>query len=73
MLRSTALATSTSRPEVGSSKISTGGSWMMARAIDTFCRIPVLIFAPSMSRKSFICSVAKTSSRRACSRSSVMP
>ena len=41
MFCSTARATSTSRPSVGSSKISTGGSWTMARAIDTFCLMPV--------------------------------
>ena len=48
--RSTARCTSTSSPAVGSSKISTGGSWTIARAIDTFCFMPVLILPPSTSR-----------------------
>ena len=41
-----ARATSTSRPVVASSKISTGGSCTIARAIDTFCFMPVDIFGP---------------------------
>ena len=56
---SSARATSTSRPAVASSKISTGGSWTRARAIETFCFMPVDIFAPSTSRISFICSRVK--------------
>ena len=54
--RSTTRCTRTSRPEVGSSKISTGGSWTIVRAIETFCFIPVDIFEPRTSRKSFILS-----------------
>ena len=64
MLFSTARCTSTSSPAVGSSKISTGGSLTSARAIDTFCFMPVLIFAPGTSRKSCIWSVVKSSSIR---------
>ena len=41
--------TRTSSPEVGSSKIKTGGSWTIVRAIDTFCFIPVDIFEPRVS------------------------
>ena len=53
---STARATSTSSPVVGSSKIRTGGLWMIVRAIETFCFMPVDIFEPSTSRNSCICS-----------------
>ena len=49
---------------MASSKISTGGSWTMARAIDTFCFMPVDIFAPSTSRMSFIFSRSKSDSIR---------
>ena len=70
---SRARATRTSRPEAGSSKISTGGSWTTVRAIETFCLIPVDIFAPRTSRKSFIWSQSKIASIRSRSRSWVMP
>ena len=60
----TTRATSTSSPDVGSSKIKTGGSWTMVRAIDTFCFMPVDILAPSTSRKSFILSQSKMTSIR---------
>ncbi len=70
---SSARATSTSSPAVASSKISTGGSWTMARAIDTFCFMPVDIFAPSTSRISFICSRSNSVSIRSRSGSSAMP
>ena len=59
-----ARATSTSSPAVASSKISTGGSWTTARATDTFCFMPVDIFAPSTSRMSFIFSRSKSVSIR---------
>ena len=36
--------------DVPGAKISTGGSFTRARAIDTVCRVPVLIFAPGTSR-----------------------
>ena len=70
---STLRATSTSRPVVGSSKISTGGSWMIVRAIETFCFIPVDILPPTTSRKSFICSSVKTRSIRPPSSASERP
>ena len=38
-------AFSTSRPTVGSSKMSTGGSWTTVRAIDTFCFMPLESFS----------------------------
>ena len=69
----TTRATRTSSPEVGSSKIKTGGSWMIVRAIETFCFIPVDIFEPSTSRKSFIRSQSKTASMRPASRSRRRP
>ena len=65
----TTRATRTSSPEVGSSKIRTGGSWTIVRAIETFCFIPVDIFEPRMSRKSFIWSQSKIVSIRSRSRS----
>ncbi len=61
---SSARATSTSSPEVASSKISTGGSWTRARAMETFCFMPVDILAPSRSRISSICSRWNSSSIR---------
>ena len=36
-----ARAAMTSRPEVASSKTTTSGSWMIVRAIETFCFMPV--------------------------------
>ncbi len=69
----TARATRTSSPEVGSSKISTGGSWTIVRAIETFCLIPVDIFEPRTSRKSFIWSQSKIVSIRSRSRSGASP
>ena len=59
--------------EVGSSKIRTGGSWTIVRAIETFCLIPVDIFDPSVSRKSFIWSQSKIASIRARSPSALRP
>ena len=56
---STARATNTSSPDVGSSKIRTGGSCTIVRAIETFCFIPVDIFPPRTSRKSSIWSHPK--------------
>ncbi len=70
---STTRATRTSRPEVGSSKIRTGGSWTIVRAIDTFCRIPVDILAPRTSRKSSIWSQPKIASIRSRRCASVIP
>jgi hypothetical protein len=71
--RSTARWTSTSSPAVGSSKISTGGSWTNALAIDTFCFMPVDIRPPITLRKSFIFSRANSSSIRCRSRSPCSP
>src|SRR6185312_8420142 len=70
---SKARATSTSKPEVASSKISTGGSWTKARAIETFCFMPVDILAPKRSRISFICKRWKRCSIRPLSVSSSRP
>ena len=44
---------------MASSKINTGGSWTMARAMETFCFMPVDIFAPSRSPRSSIFSRVK--------------
>ncbi len=49
MIRCISRAFITSSPTVGSSKISTGGSWATVRAIDTFCFIPVESFSTRAS------------------------
>ena len=69
----TTRATRTSSPEVGSSKIRTGGSWTIVRAIETFCFIPVDIFEQRTSRKSSIWSQPKIVSIRPLSGSSPIP
>ena len=51
-IRSTSRAPITSSPDVGSSKINTGGSWSTTRQSERRCFIPVDILPTRLSRKS---------------------
>ena len=67
------LAMRISSPSVGSSKITTGGSWTIDRAIATFCFMPVDSFSQRMSANSSMSKSARSSSTRAFSRSPASP
>jgi hypothetical protein len=59
-----ARAAMTSRPEVASSKTMTSGSWMIVRAIEIFCCMPVESLPTRRSAKASMPSEANRASRR---------